>query len=357
MKQISLSCKIYSVVVIVLSCLILAGCGSKEAHSGSKSDSVDHLISIGAHQPGIAYHSTASGIATVVTSHSDLKMTVKPFSGSNAWMPLLNSGEIDFGILSYPDAKWALKGINGYPEKSKNVRLLVRGNNIVISGFTVRANSGIEKVKDLKGKRVAANYSGNQIIPRVLEAHIASAGLTWDDVQMVPVTGVGAGVNALRENRVDAAFTGTPTVSTFLEADTAIDIDGLNWGGVSPENIDEFPKDVTREMQSLVPNIKPTVFNNGFLNEKTILAQYPIALIGSSKVSEETAYRLTKVLWGHYKKLHSQFTWLQTWTPEQMFDPNPSVPYHPGAIKFFKEQGLWTEEAEQKQGELLKSIK
>jgi len=336
-------------LLIALSAIMLAACSSASADE-------DNLISFGAHQPGIAYHSAASGIANVVTDQSDLKVTVLPFSGPNAWMPLLNEGEIDVGILSYPDAGWAFTGENGFPKENKNIRMLVNGNKIVTSGLTIRVDSGIEKVSDLEGKRVASDYTGNKILHKIAEAHLASAGLTWDDVKPMPVSDVGSGLNALREGRVDAVFTGTPTVGTFNEMDTTTDIDALNWGEVEPEDIDNFPEETKEKMKELVPGIAPTVTDGGILNGERTVINYPIILAGNTYLSDDAAYELVKTLWNHYEKLHPQYIWLETWEPERMFDEDPAIPYHPGAVKFFKEVGVWTKEAEQNQNELLNEI-
>ncbi|MBP2076037.1 TAXI family TRAP transporter solute-binding subunit [Oceanobacillus polygoni] len=336
---------------IVIATGILVACGSASA------DRDEGFISFGAHQSGSAYHSAATGLAKVVSDKSDLKLTVKPFSGPNAWMPLLNSGEIDLGILAYPDAGWAYVGENGYPKKNKNIRTLVNGNDILVSGLTVRVDSGIKEISDLKGKRVASDYTGNQILPNILEAHLASAGLSWDDVVSVPVTDINTGVNALRENRVDAIFAGTPTVGIFTEMDTTKEIDVLDWAEISPENIDDFPEETIEEMTELVPGISPVAFEGGILKNETTIVSYPIILATNSHISEDVAYNVVKTLWNNYEELHKQYMWLETWNPENMFDDEPAIPYHSGAVKFFKEVGVWTDIAEENQQELLNQFK
>ncbi|MGY4691467.1 TAXI family TRAP transporter solute-binding subunit [Salibacterium sp. K-3] len=331
-----------------------AGLDSMENGSGNNSDG--ESIDFGAHQPGIAYHSAASGISSVVSENIEESLTVTPYSGPNAWMPALNSGELDMGILSYADMEWAVNGENGYPKANKNVRMLVRGNDITTAGLTVREADDIQSISDLEGKRVAAEYSGNQIIQQILTAQLETAGLSWDDVETVPVTDVGSGVDALREERVDAVFTGTPTVSTFTEVDTTKDIDGLNWADVPPNEVDSFPEETVEQMASRVAGIHPVTFADGFLNEEKTLAAYPIGLAVNAEMSEDQVYNMVKALFENYEDLHSQFTWLESWNPEQMFDPEPPIPYHPGVVRYFEEEGLWTEEAAAHQEELLSSM-
>ncbi|GAA0440274.1 TAXI family TRAP transporter solute-binding subunit [Lentibacillus halophilus] len=331
-----------------------AGLDSIKNDSNSNPDG--DSINFGAHQPGIAYHSAASGISSVVSENIDGNLTVKPYSGPNAWMPALNSGELDMGILSYADMAWAKDGKNGYPKKNPNIRMLVRGNTIVTTGLTVRVEDDIQNVADLKGKRVASEYSGNQILQQITTAQLQASGLSWDDVEKVPVTDVDSGVEALRDGRVDAVFTGTPTVATFTEVDTTKDINGLNWAGVPPEDIDQYPEETVKKMESFVPGIQPATFKDGFLNKEKTLVSYPIGLAANADLSNEEAYTIVEVLWNNYEDLHAQFSWLETWAPEQMFDPEPPIPYHPGVVEFFEDEEIWTEKAEKHQEELLNEM-
>ncbi|MFK2826397.1 TAXI family TRAP transporter solute-binding subunit [Bacillus sp. B190/17] len=342
-----------------LSLALLSGCGNEEKASGKEKagGSEGGVVSIGTHPVGIAYHSAGAGIAKVVSENSSVKMIVSPFAGSSAWMSLLNKGEIETGITAKPGTQWAFNGEHDYKEKNKNVRLLVKGNDIVASGLTVREDSGIKNLKDLKGKRIASGYSGDSIIPLIFEAQLKSVGLSLDDVKVVPVADVGQGLSALRENRVDAAFTGTPTVASFLEADNAVGLRAFNFGGMSADEIDKVSGETIKEMQSLVPGIELTVYKGGFVKEDTVLVKYPIALVASADLSDDQAYEIVKTLWKNHKELHPIFGWLETWTPKTMLDKDPLVPYHPGVVRFLKEEGVWTDELEQKQKELLEKAK
>lgn len=344
------------VVSVILLALFLSGCGDSKAQSnvseGSEKKS-GGVITIGTHPVGIAYHSAGAGVAKVISENTSLKMIVSPFTGGTAWTPLLNRGEIEVGITAKPATQWAFNGEYDFKEKNKNMRLLVKGNDIVVSGLTVRADSGINSLKDLKGKRITSGYSGDAIISLIFEAQLKSVGLTMDDIKLVPVADVGQGLTALRENRVDAAFTGTPTVAAFLEADNAVGLKTFNFGDINPSDVGSISEDKLKEVQELVPGIEPIVYKGGFVTEETVLLKYPISLVASSHLSDDNAYEITKTLWEKYDELHPIFDWLKTWTPESMLDEEPLIPYHPGTVQYLKEQGVWTDELEQKQADLI----
>jgi len=69
---------------------------------------------------------------------------------------------------------------------------------------------------------------------------------------------------------------------------------------------------------------------------------YPLTLSGSTKVSERTVYTLVKAWWEHLGEIQPKHPLLKRWTKETQAITNFTVPYHPGAIKFYKEVGVWT---------------
>lgn len=345
-----------AIIITFIFIFLLAGCGSKVVEGKSSNVETNKTVSLATSPVGLAYYSAATAIADMASQNSDTKYTVKPFSGPNAWVPLLNDGLIELGIISVPDAVWAFEGKNGYKERNENLRALVMGNQVISSGFTVRKDSNIKHLQDLKGKKVASGYSGNQVVNKALEGQLASAGLTWDDVEEVPVTDVGAGLDAFKEGRVDAAFTGHPATGSFLELASSIDLRVLNTGDVDPEDIGNFPQKNADVLAAKVPRMEPVAFKEGFLEEEKTIVQYPNMLVMSADIPDDKAYQIMHILWENYEDLHTDKNWLKHWTHETMFDPDPPVPYHPAVVQFFKDKGVWTEEAEQNQKKLIEEI-
>lgn len=376
------------VLVLVLAMVLLAACGGGSSPSSSQGSSgssgstagsqpaakssdqpaasetkpsapakpVEASLSIGTHPQGSSYNATGAGVAKVVTENSSVKITVKPFSGPNAWMPLLNKGELDLGVLSSPDAGWSFTGGFGYPQANKNVRLLVNGNTLTLPGFAVRADAGIKKLTDLKGKKVASGYAGNQLISQILGAQLATAGLSWDDVQQVPVTDINTGLQAVREGRAVASFGGAPITPPAVETDAATNLINLSFGDWDPEQVASFPKDKLKEITSRVPGavVMKLKAGTGWLDFDSVGMGYPITLAASAQLSEEAAYQVVKTLWENDTKLHPIYAWLKGWNHDTFFSATPAAPYHPGAVRFYKEVGVWTDEAEASQQELLK---
>jgi uncharacterized protein len=328
---------------------------NKDKGTETQSKDIKKNISIGTTPVGASINSVGNGIASVVSKNSDVRLTVKPFNGISGWGPSLDKGDIDLGSATAPELAWAFKGEQGF-NAMKNIRLLVRGNYIPVTGFVVREDSGINSNADLKGKRISSDYPGSASAVMLLEAVLAANGLSWDDVKKVPTTSLAAGFESLQNNRLDATYAMAPSTPIAQEVNNSVPLKSFSIiDGVKPSDIDSVPDETIEEFTSRVPGTRLTVVKpSGYIKEDTVGVEYPLQIVSSAHLTDDTVYLLLETLWAHYEELHPVHAWLQTWTPEQMFDPNPTVPYHPGAVKFFKDKGLWTDETDKIQAELIK---
>jgi TRAP-type uncharacterized transport system substrate-binding protein len=91
-------------------------------------------VTIGSNPPGTVFYALASGLAKFASEGAPFQMTVQPYTGTSTFLPLLNTGEIDFGINNAVDMALAYQG----PERLKiggrnpfqhtpNARLVMRG--------------------------------------------------------------------------------------------------------------------------------------------------------------------------------------------------------------------------------------
>ncbi|WP_100398839.1 TAXI family TRAP transporter solute-binding subunit [Bacillus sp. FJAT-44742] len=305
---------------------------------------------------GTSVNAVGNGLASMINQNSDVSTSIQPYAGINAWLSQLNEGNIGFGVDSAPDMVFAYQGNEevGYEESMDELRLLVRGNFIKATGLAVREDSGIESVADLEGKRVASDFSGATIARLISEATLYANGLTWDDVNNVPVPSIDRGVEALQNNQVDATFALVPSTPLMQEAHNATGLAGFDFlDDYGPDEIESVSEEVFEEIEKRVPGVEMTTVDpEGYLAEKTTGIQYPNYFISSTHMDNDTVYEVLETLWENHEQLHDIHPWLSTWEPEQMFDENPEIPYHEGAIEFFEDQGIWTEEAQEAQDEL-----
>ena len=306
------------------------------------------ILDIGTHPVGSFFNVVGTAVATVVGKYTPMKTTVKPMAGPAAWYPMVETQEIDLGILNNWDGEKGYLGESIYEKLSKGkgfpVRLFAISVNNAI-GLIVAGNSKFYNAADLKGKRVAGNYPTPSLHLQA-EALLANGGVKWSEVIPIPVSSITEGVKAVIEGRADAASVtiGTP-INEELHAKS----------GARFLPLDPSPDAVKRAKEKFPGypfKVIPGPGRTGVEKEQFLWA-YDIYLIGRGNLPEEATYRVVKALWENYKDLGSIHVLLKDWTPELFVTKEALIPYHPGAIKFYKEKGVWNDEMAKLQEVLL----
>lgn len=315
---------------------------------GIYSQPLPPILNIGTHPVGAFQNVVGAATAIVVGKHTPMKATVRPMAGPAAWMPLVATGEIDLGITTNWDAEKGYLGESVYGKLSKGKGFPIRLIAISVwnsGGLIVAADSGIYKYSDLRGKRVSGNFPTPA--PQVLtEAFLANGGVSWSEIKPVSVSTVPEGVKAIIEGRSDAS-TITPgmPVNEELHAKKGARILPLD---PSPEAV----KRTNEKCPGYLIKVTPGKGRTGVEKEQYLWA-YDLFLIGREDLPEEAAYRVVKALWENYKELAPIHVLLKDWVPDRFVSKEALIPYHPGAIKFYQEKGVWTTEMGKLQEALL----
>ena len=307
------------------------------------------IINIGTHPTGSFFNVAGNAVAIVIGKHTPFKAVVKPMAGPFAWYPLTETGEIDLGVVNCWDAEKGYLGESAYKKLSKEkgfpVRLLTIGINNIVS-IIVGGDSGIYKVSDLKGKRVAVMLT----IPSLIEQReglLANGGLKLSDVIPIPVSSVAEGARVVVDGRADgsnACIIGQPIVEELQSKK------GARFLSVDPSP--EAVKKMKEKFPGYPVKITPGPGRTGVEKEQHMWA-YDAYLIGRQDLPDETAYKVVKALWDNYKDLGSIHVQFKDWTPDKFVTKEAVIPYHPGAIKFYREKGVWTDEMVKLQESLL----
>jgi uncharacterized protein len=300
--------------------------------------------SIGSNPPGTAFYAMASGISKVVSDSGAVKLTVQPYSGSSTFLPLLSSGEIEFGVNNAVDMALALRGPsfkiggrNPFPH-TPGARLVTNGSPFLV-GLLVRKDSAIKTLLDVKGKRMTGEYPAHLAVWYNMFGHLASAGLTWSDVKIVPVPAVNEGVDALIQGRADVTEHAINSAKV-READAAV--------GVRHLSIDCSPEGEKR-LRAAVPGYYPRIIKTGTaaaVVEDTCFIAYDAYVTTGKAVPDALVESTLKAIWDNVDKLPAINPVFKDWTRERMVTTEMTIPYHPAAVRFFKERGVWKPEHE-----------
>jgi TRAP transporter TAXI family solute receptor len=287
-----------------------------------------------------------------------MTVVVVPTAGANTWLPMMtDQGTIDIGMENFASIAQMWTGViapepipKGFGDKSPypktpTVRILNAGPLFTMS-MLVRKDSGIKYVHELKGKRIAWEWTAFPPNIAITLAVLLNGGLTIDDVKTVPVTGVVAAVKAVQEGRIDSTVCALG-MSAVAEADALVGVRYLN-GSMDPKMVKEGQRAMPGCYTVMQPAGPPGV------PENTIVWGAPLANVVTTRMPDHVAYKLVETWWNHYQDYQPIHPVLKRWTPETFVNPNFTMPYHPGAIQFYKDKGVWTRELEEKQKQLLK---
>lgn len=297
----------------------------------NKSDALPRSIAIGTNPAGTGAHALGSGLASVVSKATSVTGKVQPYNGPNAWMTLLDNGELEFGIINILDVKMAATGTGNYKKAYPSVRVAMGGVFPFTAGLVVRDKSDIKQVADLKGKRMAWDYGGHAINQTWVLAMLETGGLGPNDVVQVRVSNLNDGVRAVAEGKVDASISALG-IGLVEEVNAMEPIRFLSLPSTDAAN-----KVLAPYGASIVKSGKAT----GVKGDTHVIG-YPLHLISSTQVGENTVYTMVKTWWENLGQLETLHPLFKRWGKDHQALTNFTVPYHPGAIKFYKEVGAWT---------------
>jgi TRAP transporter TAXI family solute receptor len=293
-------------------------------------------LSIATGGTGGVYYPLAGGFGNILGKElPGVTATAQVTGGSVANMQLIGSGKADIAF-SQVDAAWdAINGKDKFPTKLPIRALVVMYPNhmhvVTVEG------TGIEKVEDLKGRRVSAGSPGSAtelFAIRVLEA----AGLDHEKDIKKERLGVAESVNALKDKKIEAFFWvgGLPTAAvTDLAATPNVKIKIIDIAHFTPKmNAKYGPLYAEATIPATTyKGMDKDAKNNTVWNIMAVNASMP----------DDLAYKLTKVMMEKRADLALVHKEALNIKDESQTTSRAGVPWHPGALKYFAEKGIKVE--------------
>ena len=289
---------------------------------------------IGTTPQGTLVYAVGTTIAKALFDSAKIDARVQPTSGTSVLVPMVNSGELDMGFCGTLELYDSFHGV-GTSDKRPNANL--RAIAILFPnrfGLFVRNDSPIRAAKDLSGKRVPFGFTNQASSQTVVEALLANAGLTVKDVQPVTVSSLTDGVDAFVAGRVDVAFFAIGQAKVAA-ADAAV-------GGIRFLAVDPAPAAVAALQRVLrtayVGRVDPAPNLPG-VREPLMLAQYDVSAFVNANLPAERVRAIVRVLAEERDALALAMPAFRQMRPERMY-ARIEVPYHDGAIAYFRDRGI-----------------
>ncbi len=290
-------------------------------------------ISIGTGGTGGVYYPIGGGLANIISKYLNVQATAEVTGGSVDNLKLIGAEKSEVGFSMADAALDALKGQDKFTSGALPIRALMvlypnRMHVVTIDG------TGIEKFSDLKGKRVSTGSPGGAtevMAFRLIEA----AGLDKDKDMKRERLGAAESANALKDRKIDAYFWvgGIPTASVTDLAATP---------GTKIKMVDhaEFVEAMNKKYGNLYS--KGSIPAGTYPGQDKANANADVwnILVTNDKMSDDMAYKLVQLMIDKKDELVAVHRDAASFSLANQKKENSSVPFHPGAIKYYKEKGL-----------------
>ena len=320
----------FLVVCVVASALVVSCTDSQGSEHKRR-------LSIATGGTGGVFYPYGGGIAKIISeSLPGVEATVEVTAASIDNLKFLKQGTSDIAFTMADIAEDALEARDAFTSFGA---VPLRTLGVLYSSYThlvVSESSGIRTVAQLKGRVVSVGAAGSgttTLALRILQA----AGLDPKRDVRRQSLGVAQSVDAMKDGKIDAFFWngGIPTASV---------LDLVNTPGMSVRFI---------STDDLIPRLEQMYGRSLYYREIIPKATYKMDadsavvavanhLVVSDTMPEQLAYDITRLLFDKQAELATIHPQARTLKLESAVKGSP-IPYHPGAIRFYREHNVWTE--------------
>jgi TRAP transporter TAXI family solute receptor len=306
-----------------------------------------------AYDTGSAGYNQAVAIGAALKNSAGVDLRVLPGKNDVARTEPLRRGRVQFSATGVGGSFMAQEGVfqfgaEGWGPQAVRVLMANNGGNIGLSmGVAADVCEKVGKpgcagfeYSDLKGMRVAY-VKGAPALNVNNEAYLAYGGLTWDDVERVDFGGFGASWAGLINGDVDAVFASTNSGKAY---EAASGPRGLVWPPIDPANAEGL-----KRMKAIAPFFTPVTASVGATIDgtdgvRTAGYAYPV-LVAMVDQDEDLTYNMTKAMVELFPAYDGSAPGIGGWSKDVQ-DFEWVSPYHDGAIRYWKEIGVWTDAAQ-----------
>ena len=281
------------------------------------------------------YYAYGNVLAQYITNHSNVAVTAVAGNGSAANIDLLDLGEAQLGFVQNDVAYYAHNGIRfaqyeGQPVDSFTALAALYTETVQL----ITCDPSITSVADLKGKNVSIGSQGSGVYFNALD-FLAAYDLTLDDINPQYLS-FGDSAESLKDGKIDAAFVvaGAPTPAVTDLATTK----GCYLVSLDDEHAEKLMGISSAYSKTTIP-----AGTYQGLTEDVVTVGVKATIIAGEDVTDDEAYAIVSTIFAgkdaiteaHAKGAELDLTYASTC----------GLPYHPGAAKFFAEQGIEVETA------------
>jgi TRAP transporter TAXI family solute receptor len=299
--------------------------------------------------PGASVHMVQVGVGKVIEKYTPIEhWIVQPLGGPKLWLPLMSQGKCDFANHNAADILNAFLGRGLYAKMGpQHVRTVGAGHDYMFMFWTI-PNKGIRGIADLKGKVAYTKMKANPMFDEMAKYQLGSTGLSVEDLKAsLSLSNIKEASRDLIEGRVDAIL--YPVVPGAV-----MQINEAKGECLFVTLTKKQAEYVTTHMEGYFIQDIPAG-DSRFRNKSAVpnAICYQNAMFTPASKDPDIVYGVARAIYEHSDEFADTHPaaryWSLTHRPVSL-----AVPYHEGSIRYFKEKGLWTKEAQAYQDHMLK---
>ena len=296
------------------------------------SSSAPVFVSIGTAQLGGGAHNSGLAMAAAANvGQSKYKIDALPTSGQIETANMLRDGEVEIGCFGIDVAYELYYGTDRYDnDEWKDLRMLFPQFATYVN-IIVPKNSPIQSIEDMRGKKVGLSNPGSAgftMIRQILEAH----GLKDGDYQDMALTAPEQ-ATALKDGHLDVfGFFTTPNSPAIVELATTMDV---RWIPIDVDKWAAYADEHGLPFGSV--DVEAGTYKGMDVDVATLSGMN--IMVSGAGVSEDIVYEFTKAFFDNFDIAVETVPSIAD-IKELLPTAVPVVPWHPGAVKYFKEAGM-----------------
>ena len=313
---------IRTVVLSIGAAVMLAGTAHAQA------------IGIGTGPQASLTNRLGSGIAKVMADGAGLKTRAVPHTSNAHHTPLVAKGILAFGINSTGDVGDAVAGRGAYKGHPVAKDWVVAARMVPLPvGTLVRKDSPYQRITDLRGKKFTTGFTAHKTVRTVLKGILANSGMKVSEFISVPVPNTKGGAKLFVKGSVEGTIS---SLGGSRLRSAAAKVNGIR---ILKMNTDPA---AIKAMQMEYPGsylLKLPEGKIGVEGETWVMA-FDMILMTSTKTPVDVVYKAVKALHFGKKGLVAITPVFKGFVPKNMRLKLEGVNIHPGAQKFYNEQGI-----------------
>lgn len=293
------------------------------------------FLSLGTGNPGGTYYFIGAGMASIFNKYvPEVRVIAESTAASEENFNYLLRNKIDLGLITFLTPATA-----GEKKVDMSGIRFLGGGHTSDQHWFVRKESPVRRLADFKGRKVSVGPPGSGTLTSSRTELPLACGLTFDDIKPAYLS-FSESVTAIKDGAVDVGLiaAGYPVASI------------LDLARSTPIRLIPYSEEELQAIFAKHPHYVKIIIPGGTyagIDTDTVTRGDPSGLFCRRDLNEDVVYQLMKALYEHPKERDAIHPQAMKWSLENIFRGSDFItkyiPFHPGAVKYLKEKGVWKE--------------